>query len=161
MAPFRWWQKALRDVLAEEPSLWAAAPNRGEQQWNCYWGMGQLGNARECLTCAVTQVISTISSNPQGYHFSCPFLLDCFCHHKSRCSGFGREEAITLKGCSALQNNIQFGCDPEELQHFRDSLAFNVQKKKWYTITSAGLCFSGHLTCLISCKLLQVSKASF
>lgn len=115
-------REALRDVLAEELSLWAAVPNRGEQQWNCYWGMGQLGNARECLTCAVAQIMSNISSNPQGYHFSCPFLLDCFCHHKSRCSGFGREEAIALKGCSALQNNIQLGCDPEELQHFRDSL---------------------------------------
>lgn len=125
---------ALRDVLGEEPSLWAAVPNRGEQQWNCYWGMGQLGDAGESLTCAVTQTISSISSNPQGYHFSCPFLLDCFRHHKSRCLGFVREEAVTLKGCSALQNNIQLGSGPEELQHFRDSLGPCIQcTKKWYT----------------------------
>lgn len=125
---------ALRGVLAEEPSLWAAVPDRGEQQWSYYWGMGQLENTRECLTYAVTQTISSISSNPQGCHFSCPFLLDCFWHHKSRCSGFGREEAIALKSCSALQNNIQLGCGPEELQHFRDSLGPCVQcTKKWYT----------------------------
>lgn len=88
------------------------------------WGMP------ESLTCAVTQTISSISSNPQGYHFSCPFLLDCFRHHKSRCLGFVREEAVTLKGCSALQNNIQLGSGPEELQHFRDSLGPCIQCTK-------------------------------
>lgn len=77
--------------------------------------MEQLGDARECLTCAVTQITSSISSNPQGYHCSFPFLMDCFCHHKSRYSGFGKEGAITLKGCSALPN-IQLGCGSGELQ---------------------------------------------
>lgn len=133
---FRWWQRSSEKFwLRSDP--W-------EPQWNCHWGLGQLGDARESLTCAVTQSISTISSNPQGYHFSCSFLLDCFCHHKSRCSGCGREEAITLKGCSALQNNIQLGCGPEELQHFRDftSTLHSVYKKLIHWLSHLLVCAS-------------------
>lgn len=145
-------RRPFRDVYAEKQSLRAAASNRGEQQWYWYCGMGQLGDARASLTCAVTQTIPSLFSNTQGYHFSFPSSLDCFCHRKCRCSGFGREEAITPQGCSALQNYIRLGCAPEQLQHLWDSLGPCIQyTKMWYTITSASPCFSVHIMCLISC----------
>lgn len=99
----------------------------------------------ECLSqCAVTQTMPSLFANTQGYHFSFPSSLDCFCHYKSRCSGFGREEVIISKGCSALQNSIKFNCGPEE-QRLRDSLGPHIPCTQiQHTVTSAGfrLCSS-------------------
>lgn len=98
----------------------------------------------ECLSqCAVTQTMPSLFANTQGYHFSFPSSLDCFCHYKSRCLGFGREEAVISKGCSALQNSVKFNCRSSGPQHLRDSLGPRIPCTKiQYTVTSAGFMLS-------------------
>lgn len=109
----------FKDLFAEKLSLRVVFHSRGKQHWCCYCGLGSYYGMPECLSkCAVAPIMPSLLANTLGYHFSFLSLLDCYCHNKSRRLGFGREEAIIPRGCSALQTNTEFGCGPQELQHF-------------------------------------------
>lgn len=124
-----------------------------EQQWYCYCGMGQWGDARVFPTCAVTQTIPSLFSNTQGSQFSFPSLLDWFCNHKSNCQAFGGKKQLHQRAVN--QHKVRLSSwGNATLLRFAWTLhpiQNSAQKYDALTITSAGPCFSVQVMCLISC----------
>lgn len=121
---------AFKDVYAEKQSLWAAVPHRGEQQWYCYCGMEQLGDARASLTCAVTQTIPSLFSNTQGYHFSFPSSLDWFVTINPDVQALGGKKQLHQRAAQHCKTTSSYAAVLRNCNTFEIhlGLAFSVQK---------------------------------